>query len=140
MPLVNSPEELRRLPESELSEVAAELRREILDSVSRNGGHLASSLGAVELIVALHRVFDTPREKIFFDVGHQAYAHKLLTGRREGFARLRHTDGIGGFPHPAESPTNFTEAIGLSSVTSSAGLPPAGSRSSSTMPLSRSIR
>lgn len=106
MPPINSPEELRRLPERELPAAAAELRREILESVSRNGGHLASSLGAVELIVALHRVFDTPREKVFFDVGHQAYAHKLLTGRREGFARLRRSGGVGGFPHPAESPAD----------------------------------
>ncbi len=101
--LINDPAELRQLPEYALKDVAANLRQEILGSVSRNGGHLASSLGAVELIVALHRVFDTPREKIFFDVGHQAYAHKLLTGRREKFARLRQVDGVSGFINPAES-------------------------------------
>ena len=102
-PVINDLARLRSLPEEQLPQAAEELRREILDSVSRNGGHLASSLGTVELIVALHRVFDTPDEKIFFDVGHQAYAHKLLTGRREQFARLRRNDGTSGFTNPNES-------------------------------------
>lgn len=101
--LINDPVELRNLPEPALQDVVSGLRKEIIGSVSSNGGHLASSLGAVELIVALHRVFDTPREKIFFDVGHQAYAHKLLTGRREAFARLRRADGCSGFINPDES-------------------------------------
>ncbi len=96
-------QKLRSMPEKEVAEEAAKLRSEIIDSVSRNGGHLASSCGCVELITALHRVFDTPKEKIFFDVGHQAYAHKLLTGREEGFARLRRKDGVSGFTTPAES-------------------------------------
>ena len=94
---------LRSMPEKEVAEEAAKLRSEIIDSVSRNGGHLASSCGCVELITALHRVFDTPEDKIFFDVGHQAYAHKLLTGREEGFSRLRRKDGVSGFTTPAES-------------------------------------
>lgn len=101
--IISSPEELRQLPEKELAATAEELRKKIIESVSRNGGHLASSCGCVELIVALHRIFNTPAEKIFFDVGHQAYAHKLLTGRAEGFEKLRRCDGVSGFPAPAES-------------------------------------
>lgn len=96
-------DELRALEVEKLPEFADKIRNKIIDSVSRNGGHLASSCGCVELIVALHRIFDTPHEKIFFDVGHQAYAHKLLTGREEGFGRLRRIDGVSGFTHPAES-------------------------------------
>ena len=103
-PPIDDPAVLRQLPERELTQVADQLRQEILTTVSRNGGHLASNLGTVELTVALHRVFDTPREKIFFDVGHQSYAHKLLTGRREKFDRLRQADGPSGFANPAESP------------------------------------
>lgn len=94
---------LRALSPEELPEFADTLRAKIIDSVSRNGGHLASSCGCVELIVALHRVFRTPEEKIFFDVGHQAYAHKLITGREDGFERLRQHDGISGFTAPWES-------------------------------------
>ena len=96
-------DELRSTEPEKLPEFAGKLRKIIIDSVSRNGGHLASSCGCVELITALHRIFDTPEEKIFFDVGHQAYAHKLLTGREDGFARLRHRDGVSGFTTPAES-------------------------------------
>lgn len=95
--------EMRSLPAAELPDFAAGLRARIIDSVSRNGGHLASSCGCVELIVALHRVFNTPEEKLIFDVGHQAYAHKLLTGREEGFEKLRRIDGVSGFTNPAES-------------------------------------
>ena len=84
--------ELRSLKPEQLPEFADKLRNTIIDSVSRNGGHLASSCGCVELICALHRVFNTPEDKIFFDVGHQAYAHKLLTGREKGFDRLRRSD------------------------------------------------
>ena len=94
---------LRSTSPENLPEMAKELREKIIDSVSRNGGHLASSCGCVELIMALHRVFATPAEKIFFDVGHQAYAHKLLTGREKGFDKLRRFDGISGFTTPAES-------------------------------------
>ena len=94
---------LRALSPEELPEFAETLRAQIIDSVSRNGGHLASSCGCVELIVALHRVFQTPEEKLFFDVGHQAYAHKLITGREKGFEKLRRHDGISGFTTPWES-------------------------------------
>ena len=107
---VNSVEDLRTLPPEELPVLAAELREYILDTVSRQGGHLASSLGAVDLILALHYVFNTPEDKLVFDVGHQAYAHKLLSGRKESFARLRELGGCAGFPTPAESP-EFDPAV-----------------------------
>lgn len=100
------PDELKKLRSAdirELPQIAAGLRHKIIDSVSRNGGHLASNCGCVELIIALHRVFNTPDEKLFFDVGHQAYAHKLLTGREEGFKKLRKADGVSGFTTPMES-------------------------------------
>ena len=86
---ISAPEDLRKLPESSLPELARELRHFIVDSVSKTGGHLSSSLGAVELAIALHYVFNTPYDRIVWDVGHQAYAHKILTGRREGMAKLR---------------------------------------------------
>lgn len=100
---IRSPEALRSLPAEQLPLLAGELRQSIMSTVAANGGHLASNCGIVEVTIALHRVFNTPAEKIFFDVGHQAYAHKLLTGRQDGFARLRKTDGVSGFPSPAES-------------------------------------
>lgn len=105
---VKSVTELRKLPEEELPELAQQIREEIIDTVSRNGGHLGASLGAVELIIALHYVFDTPADKLVFDVGHQAYAHKILTGRREAFHSLRRFGGCAGFPNPAESEFDTT--------------------------------
>lgn len=101
---VDSPEDLRRLPRELLPQLAQEVREEIIRVVSERGGHLAPSLGAVELTIALHYCFDTPRDKILWDVGHQAYAHKILTGRRDRFRTLRQRGGISGFPRRAESP------------------------------------
>ena len=95
---INSPADLRRLTVPELDAVAAEIRELILDVVSRNGGHLGSGLGAVELILALHYAFQTPEDRLLFDVGHQAYAHKIITGRREEFRTLRRFGGCPGFP------------------------------------------
>ena len=100
---IHSPEELRRISPNELPAVAAEIRELILATVSENGGHLASNLGAVELILALHYCFDTPRDRLLFDVGHQAYTHKILTGRREFFRSLRRCGGCAGFPASWES-------------------------------------
>jgi 1-deoxy-D-xylulose-5-phosphate synthase len=100
---INAPEDLRRLSPEQLPEVAAELRDAIIATLATNGGHLAGPLGAVDLTVALHYVFDTPRDRLVWDVGYQAYAHKLLTGRREQFHTLRQLDGISGFPRRAES-------------------------------------
>ena len=100
---VNSPDDIKKLNSDEINILCDELRNEIIEVVSKNGGHLASSLGAVELTVALHRVFSSPKDAIIFDVGHQSYAHKLLTGRKESFATLRQENGISGFMRPAES-------------------------------------
>ena len=101
---VNSPRDLKVLTEDELAILADEIRQEIVAVTSRTGGHVASSLGAVEIILALHSLLDCPKDKIVFDVGHQAYAHKLVTGRREEFKTLRQYQGLSGFTKPAESP------------------------------------
>jgi len=100
---IRSPQDLKKLPQDKLPLVASEIRAIILDVVSRNGGHLASNLGAVELTIALHYVFDSPRDTIIWDVGHQCYTHKILTGRRERFCTLRQHQGILGFPDRGES-------------------------------------
>ena len=118
---IDSPADLKRIPADELPRLAEEIRRTIVNVVSRNGGHLASSLGAVELTIALHYVLDAPRDKIIWDVGHQAYAHKLLTGRRDRFGTLRRFEGLCGFTKMSESPYDaFT--TGHSSTSISAGL------------------
>ncbi len=100
---VNSPEDLKKLEDGQMPALAEEIRAFLVESVLKNGGHLASNLGIVELTLALHRVFDCPDDKIIFDVGHQSYVHKLLTGRKDGFARLRKKDGISGFTKSDES-------------------------------------
>jgi 1-deoxy-D-xylulose-5-phosphate synthase len=100
---INSPADLKGLTQPELDQLAKEIRHEMVNTVTKTGGHLASSLGVVELSIALHRVFDSPRDKIVWDVGHQSYAHKLLTGRRERFDTLRQQGGISGFPDRTES-------------------------------------
>ncbi|MBQ9188322.1 MAG: 1-deoxy-D-xylulose-5-phosphate synthase, partial [Clostridia bacterium] len=100
---INSIQDLKNMKESELPFLCEELRAFMIETVAKTGGHLASSLGAVELIVAMHRVFDSPKDKLIFDVGHQAYAHKILTGRREVFETLRKEGGISGFPKREES-------------------------------------
>ena len=120
---IQSPSDLRKLRVAELAELAQEIREEILRTVSRVGGHLASSLGVVELTLALHYVFNTPEDRLIWDVGHQTYAHKLITGRRELFHTLRQTDGICGFPRREESPydafgtghsgTSISAALGM---------------------------
>ncbi|MBO4365819.1 MAG: 1-deoxy-D-xylulose-5-phosphate synthase [Eggerthellaceae bacterium] len=101
---ISSPADLKCLTNEELDILCREIREEIVSVTSRNGGHVASSLGAVEIIVALHSLMDCPHDRIVFDVGHQAYAHKLLTGRLEGFSTLRQIGGMSGFPKPSESP------------------------------------
>ncbi len=101
---INSPKDLKTLSRSQLPVLAAEIRKKIVDVVSKNGGHLASSLGTVELAIAIHYVFDAPNDKIIWDVGHQSYAHKLLTGRRDQFHTLRQHSGISGFTRMSESP------------------------------------
>ena len=120
---VNGPEDLKNLSLEELLLLAEEIRSEIIRVTAQNGGHLASSLGAVELILALHRVFQSPKDKILFDVGHQAYAHKLVTGRKDRFHTLRQEGGISGFTKVSESPhdaitvghasTSLANALGM---------------------------
>lgn len=100
---INFPADLRKLPVEKLPEVCAEIRRFLIGSLAHNPGHFGSSMGAVELTVALHYVFDTPYDRIVWDVGHQAYGHKILTGRREQFDTCRKLNGLSGFPNPAES-------------------------------------
>ena len=101
---INSPEDLRKCPESELPQLASELREFIIDVVSVKEGHLGASLGVVELTLALHYVFNTPEDRLIWDVGHQAYGHKILTGRRQHFHTNRQKDGLSGFPSRSESP------------------------------------
>ncbi len=97
LPSINSPSDLRQLDHEQLSTLAKELRAFLIDSVSKTGGHLASNLGVVELTIALHYVFNTPEDRLVWDVGHQTYPHKILTGRRNEMASLRKEKGIAGF-------------------------------------------
>lgn len=118
---INGPEDLRQLSIKELPLLADEIRQLIIDTVSKTGGHIASSLGVVELTIALHYVFDTPKDKLIWDVGHQTYAHKILTERRDKFGTLRQYGGLSGFPKRAESPYD-TFDTGHSSTSISAAL------------------
>ena len=124
---VNNPQELKKLPPELLPQLAQEIRARIISTVSHTGGHLAPSLGVVELTIALHYVFDSPRDKIIWDVGHQAYAHKLLTGRQDRFHTLRQYGGISGFPKRSESPHDAFDT-GHSSTSISAALGMAAGR------------
>jgi 1-deoxy-D-xylulose-5-phosphate synthase len=118
---VNTPEDLRKLDEAQLPELASELRQFLIDTVSKTGGHLAAGLGTVELTIALHYVYDTPRDRLVWDVGHQAYPHKVLTGRREQMGTLRQKDGLSGFLRRDESVYD-TFGAGHSSTSISAAL------------------
>jgi 1-deoxy-D-xylulose-5-phosphate synthase len=129
---IDQPASLRRLSRSKLPALADELRNYIVDSVSRTGGHLSSNLGTVELTIALHYVFNTPSDRIVWDVGHQSYPHKILTGRREGMAQLRQHGGISGFPRrieseydtfgTAHSSTSISAALGMAVASRNKGL------------------
>jgi len=118
---IDSPADLKKVPLERLPELAREIREEIVRVVSRNGGHLGASLGTVELTLAIHYVFDAPRDKILWDVGHQDYGHKILTGRRSSFATLRKKGGISGFPRRCESEYD-TFGVGHASTSISAAL------------------
>lgn len=118
---INSPKDLKQLPREELPDLAREIRKRIVRVVSTNGGHLASNLGVVELSIALHYVFDVPTDKIIWDVGHQSYTHKLLTGRKDRFQTLRQYGGLSGFPKITESPYDAF-STGHSSTSISTGL------------------
>jgi 1-deoxy-D-xylulose-5-phosphate synthase len=120
---INSPADIKLLRQDELEALAEEIRKVIIETCSANGGHLAPSLGAVELTLALHYVFDAPRDKIVWDVGHQAYAHKLITGRREAFHTLRKSGGVCGFPRREESVYDvFSVGHSSTSISASAGI------------------
>jgi 1-deoxy-D-xylulose-5-phosphate synthase len=118
---INTPDELRALERGQLPQLASELREFLVESVSKTGGHLSSNLGTVELTIALHYIYDTPEDKLVWDVGHQTYTHKILTGRREGMSKLRMAGGISGFPKREESPYD-TFGTGHSSTSISAAL------------------
>ena len=130
---INSPEDLRSLPADKLEGLCAEIRDYMVRCCAENPGHLGSSLGAVDLIVGLHYIYNTPQDKIVFDVGHQAYAHKILTGRREAFRTQRQEGGISGFPNREESPfdafgvghssTSISAALGIAVAAGMQGLP-----------------
>lgn len=121
---IDSPQDIKRLNYKELEQLSTEIREFIIDSVSKTGGHLASNLGVVEITLALHKVFDSPKDKIVWDVGHQAYVHKIITGRKNKFAKLRQHGGISGFPKTLESQhdifntghssTSISAALGMS--------------------------
>jgi 1-deoxy-D-xylulose-5-phosphate synthase len=120
---INSPQDLKKLKPRELNQLAGEIRERIISAVASNGGHLASNLGVVELSVALHRVFDSPQDKIVWDVGHQCYAHKLLTGRFEDFPSLRRSGGLAGFPKRSESVHDaFNTGHASTSISAALGL------------------
>lgn len=120
---INSPADIKKIPPDKLPQLAQEIRQQIVAVASENGGHLAPSLGVVELTIALHRVFDLPDDKIIWDVGHQSYAHKLLTGRREKFHTLRQLDGISGFTKVSESPYDaFTTGHSSTSISAGTGI------------------
>ena len=106
---IHGPDDLKALDPAKLPDLAAEIRDFLVDAVSRTGGHLGPNLGAVELTLALHRVYDSPRDRILWDTGHQAYVHKILTGRQGGFARLRQQGGLSGYPNQAESEHDVIE-------------------------------
>ncbi len=119
---INSPQDLKRLSRSELVELAAECRQRIIETTSATGGHLAPSLGAVELTIALHRCLDSPRDRLIWDVGHQCYTHKLITGRRDEFHTVRQPGGLSGFPRRDESPHDaFGTGHGSTSISAALG-------------------
>jgi 1-deoxy-D-xylulose-5-phosphate synthase len=126
LPQINSPEDLRRLPESALRDVCAELRSYLIDVITQVGGHFGAGLGVVELTVALHYVFNTPEDRIIWDTGHQGYPHKVLTGRRDLLPTIRRKGGISGFLKREESPydafgaghasTSISAALGIATA------------------------
>ncbi|MCK6428333.1 MAG: 1-deoxy-D-xylulose-5-phosphate synthase, partial [Burkholderiaceae bacterium] len=123
LPTIDSPADLRRLERAQLKQLADELRAFVLESVSQTGGHLSSNLGTVELTIALHYVFDTPNDRIVWDVGHQTYPHKILTGRRDAMKTLRQFGGISGFPRRSESEYDtFGTAHSSTSISAALGM------------------
>ena len=118
---VNCPEDIKKLNIKEMEELAEEIREFLIKSISQTGGHLASNLGVVELTLALHKVFDSPKDKLVWDVGHQSYVHKIITGRKDQFPTLRQLNGLSGFPKENESEHDIFDT-GHSSTSISVGL------------------
>ena len=118
LPSINSPEDIKHLSYAELNDLAAEIREFVIAAVTKTGGHLGSNLGVVELTLAIHRTFSSPRDVVLWDTGHQTYVHKLLTGRRDGFDRLRKRDGISGYPNRTESEHDWIESSHASTALS----------------------
>ena len=118
---IQKPNDIKKIPADQLPALAEEIREFIIESLSKTGGHLASNLGVVELTIAMHRVFDLPKDKLIWDVGHQSYTHKILTGRKEGFETLRQYGGMSGFPKRKESDCDAFDT-GHSSTSISAGV------------------
>ena len=118
---INQVNDIKKIPPEEYEQLAAEIREFLIEKISRTGGHLASNLGVVELTMALHLSFDLPKDKVIWDVGHQAYTHKLLTGRKAGFDELRKYGGMSGFPKRKESACDCFDT-GHSSTSISAGI------------------
>ncbi|MHB1970006.1 MAG: 1-deoxy-D-xylulose-5-phosphate synthase N-terminal domain-containing protein, partial [Acidimicrobiales bacterium] len=118
LPSIESPADLRALSYEQLDQLSREIRDFIITSVTKTGGHLGSNLGVVELTLALHRVFDSPQDVLLWDTGHQAYVHKLLTGRRYGFDTLRQRGGLSGYPNRSESPHDWIESSHASTALS----------------------
>ena len=100
---INSPADVKRLNQDEVAQLASEIRGFLIEQVSKSGGHLGPNLGVVELTIAIHRTFDSPKDVVVFDTGHQSYVHKLLTGRIAGFDKLRRRGGLAGYPNRSES-------------------------------------
>jgi len=120
---IRTPSDVKNLSDEQLNELAAEVRQTLIETVAKNGGHLSSNLGTVELTIAMHRVFDLPKDQIVFDVGHQCYTHKLLTGRVREFSTLRQEGGVSGFPSPKESPYDvFVTGHSSTAVSAANGL------------------
>ncbi|MCD8210581.1 MAG: thiamine pyrophosphate-dependent enzyme, partial [Prevotella sp.] len=120
---IKTPEDLRKLKKEQLPQICQELREDIIKELSVNPGHLASSLGTIELTVALHYVFNTPEDRLIWDVGHQAYGHKILTGRKDNFDTNRKLHGISPFPNPQESPyDSFISGHASNSISAALGM------------------
>ena len=130
---VNYPRDLKNLTKRQLQELSSELRHFLIDSVSKTGGHLAAGLGAIEITIALHRVFDTPYDKLIWDIGHQCYPHKILTGRKHLMGSLRKKDGISGFLKRDESEYDvFGAGHSSTSISAAVGMDAANKLNNST--------
>lgn len=135
---IQKPNDIKKIPADQLPALAEEIREFIIESLSKTGGHLASNLGVVELTIAMHRVFDLPKDKLIWDVGHQSYTHKILTGRKDGFETLRREGGISGFPKRARVTAMYRHRPQLDLVSAGVGYVRARELKKKIIPLFRS--